>query len=329
MKKTLLSVLAAAALPAALPAAEMSFEGRWLLNGFPRESVDSTCEVRFYDAEDAATPAATTSAVPFRTDADGYFIVLAEVPETMPDTFWAGVKPAGSAEIVPRMCVAPVPYALAAAEAVLVTNDEKIVLSGSAMVERFVVEESATVGQWTIPPGGIVRATNFQATSARLVGVTTRRGAALGLFDEGSGQISADYDTMNGAESFEAAVKIIPVGSNLFSPYSQAVDGEESRTWTFDKDGLLLIAVKTQPKNMHPAPQLSVKVGATTIVDALSIGSDYTNTAVKRFLCIPYRAGETVTVTLRARGGSGMITLPELAYAWIDAKVKLVSFGRP
>lgn len=322
--KTLLSVLAAAALPAALPAAEMSFEGRWLLGGRPQESVDSTCEVRFYGTADAATPAATATAVPFRTDSDGYFAVQADVPAGMPDAFWAGVKPDGADEIVPRMCVAPVPYALAAAEAVLVTNDVKLVLSGSATVERVVAAGDATVDQWTIPPGGAVKATNLQTSSVRLVDVETRPGAALGLFAADGGDVSPDFDSFVG----DSLIAELSKDSILF----QGAKAKKTANgwWNARRDGFALIALKATLGEKATCPEVTVAVGPTVVVNALPIGSKRGKASVvKRFVCVPVRAGEKVEVTLVAKGAAytGFEPLSQFKPI-IEAKVGFVSFGR-
>lgn len=327
MKKTLLSVLAAAALPAALHAAEMGFEGRWLLDGHPQASVDSTCEVRFYDAEDASAPVATATAVPFRTDADGYFVVSADVPAEMPDAFWAGVAPAGGAEIVPRMCVAPVPYALAAAEAALVTNDIQLVLTGSATVERLVVAGNARVDRWTIPPDGTVKAKNLQTSSARLVGVSTRPNAALGLFAADGGRISADYDALEG-ESFGVEVtKADTLSGNRSKVHKQSL--------AFDRDGFLLVALKTDCSYSDVTPEATLVVGGTTIVDELHVPAVTTGGSggtTKRFLCVPVRAGEKAEVSIRANGvlESNIFSPTQWKYktSRIDAKVRFVPFGR-
>ena len=338
MRNTLLSVLAAAALPAAIPAAEMSFEGRWLLDGHPQESVDSTCEVRFYDAADAAMPAATATAVPFRTDSDGYFAVQADVPAGMPDAFWAGVKPNGADEIVPRMCVAPVPYALAADEAVLVTNELKLVLSGAATVERLVAAGNASVDQWTIPPGGTVKTKNLQASSARLVDVSTRPGAALGLFPTDGVRISPDYDAARG-DTFAVEISQ-PSVFTTFTGHKL-----ETRSYTPDRDSLLLVALTAGQNSSDVSPRISLTVGGTKIVDLLDITSPEATAAwnypfggkktrwwvTKRFLCVPVRAGETAEVALRAYAKKEHVwngTTTEYKTTQIGAKVLLVPFGR-
>ena len=127
--KHVLSLAASAFVSCGALAADFSFEGRWMLpSGQPGANVDSTCTLRFYSADGASSPAGEQAGVPFQTDKDGYFVVGGPVPANMPDTFWVGVKPAESDEIVPRFRVAPVPYAFAASEANLVESDKEVVI---------------------------------------------------------------------------------------------------------------------------------------------------------------------------------------------------------
>ena len=100
--------------------------------------------------------------------------------------------------------------------------------------------------------------------------------------------------------------------------------------WTFDSDGFLLIALMSDPKHSI-AGQVTLKVGQTTILDNKSIGADYAP-AVKRFMTVPYRAGEEVSMTLRSWSASNMSPASSdndaLFEAWVGAKVRLLRFGR-
>ena len=97
-------------------ATDVSIEGQWRLSGISQISKDTTCTLKFYGSLDGAAALWTTNGCRFATDSSGYFVVGATVADevALPDTFWVGVTPAGSAEIVPRFRVAPVPFALAA-----------------------------------------------------------------------------------------------------------------------------------------------------------------------------------------------------------------------
>ena len=79
------------------------------------------------------------------------------------------------------------------------------------------------------------------------------------------------------------------------------------------------------------AGRVTLKVGQTTILDNKSIGADYAP-AVKRFMTVPYRAGEEVAMTLLSwTSGSQTPSSPDddaEFEAWCGAKVRLLRFGR-
>lgn len=331
-KRFLLPALAAALLPAALPAAEMSFEGRWLLGGTPQPSVDATCEVRFYDAADAAAPAATVADVPFKTDAAGYFVVAAEVPAEMPDTFWAGVAPEGAGEISPRFRVAPVPFALAAGEAELVTNATQLALTGTATIERLSTTGDVEVDQWTVPSGGTIRARNLGLGSVRLTDLKMASGGAVGLFGVSAGNLSADYDRLAASSSCELIVANAIQEQRILSTLSiyTANPRADSREWSFDRDGFLLVALKAEFCDVDP-PGAVVELNGLSHFACGQLGARTgSQTTVKRCLCIPYRAGTKVRVVLQTRGSDGSVpyfTRSGLVER-VGAKLRLVPFGR-
>ena len=132
--------LIAPALAAALSAgaADFSIEGQLFLSDALQTSVEKTCKVSFYGAENASSPLYETNGVRLVTDASGYFVLGASAPDSveLPDTFWAGVKPDGHEELQPRFRVAPVPFAFAADEAQLISTEEEFELAGVATIDR-------------------------------------------------------------------------------------------------------------------------------------------------------------------------------------------------
>ena len=330
-KRFFLPALAAALLPTALHAAEMSFEGRWLFGGTPQPSVDSTCEVRFYDAADAAAPAATVEGVPFKTDADGYFVVSAEVPAEMPDTFWAGVEPQGAGEISPRFRVAPVPFALAAGEAELVTNATQLALTGTATIERLTTTGDVEVDQWTVPSGGTIHARNLGLGSVRLTDLAMAPGGAVGLFGGSGGTLSADYDRLEASDGGEFSVANAIKEQRIITTFSlyTATPRSDSREWSFDRDGFLLVALKAEFCDVDP-PGAVVELNGLAHFACGQLGvRTGSQTTVKRCLCIPYRAGTKVRVVLQTRGSDDApyFTRSDLVER-VGAKLRLVPFGR-
>ena len=91
--------LIAPALAAALSAgaADFSIEGQLFLSDALQTSVEKTCKVSFYGAENASSSLYETNGVRLATDANGYFVLGASAPDyvELPDTFWVGVKPDG------------------------------------------------------------------------------------------------------------------------------------------------------------------------------------------------------------------------------------------
>ena len=332
MKK--ISPLALFALSAtALLAADFSFDGRWLVEGVPQTRITTTCTVSFYSSANAASPVATLFAVPFTTDRDGYFVVSTNAPSTLPDTFWAGVAPAGHGEISPRFRVAPAPFALAAVEAALVTNKTQFTLSGEAVVERLDVSGDMVAGDFTGASGQEIKAANLRADSLRLSSLELAGGSSIGLFDTTSGVSSPDYDTFPSDMTVSAKVSI---NRDLGGSYSRWYPRTETRTssCSFDTDGILLIALKSTTKAEAPVPAVSVKVGSASIHSAYPVGTAGSANTVKRLMSIPYRAGETVSVTAHAwetpdaEGEFSLYKSQDRYETSIGAKVKLVRFGR-
>lgn len=326
MKRALvLAAALAAALPAALLAADVSFEGRWLLGGTPQASVEKTCTVRFYGSDAAdATAATTVEGVPFKTDADGYFVVSAEVPAEMPDTFWVGVEPQGDGEIRPRLRVAPVPFALAAGEAALVKFSGPLAIDGEATVERLETTGDVSVDRLVVPPGGTLVTTNLQLSSMRVEGLSLSPSTPLGLLSAAGGDVSPDFDSFVG-ELLAAEVSL----DSIFWLGTSA-KASKSKWWTPDRDGFMLVALKATLGEKATCPEVTVAVGPTVVVNALPIGVGRGSaTVVKRLVCVPVRAGERAEVLLVAKGAK--YTLGETLAKYkplIEARVRFVSFGR-
>ena len=328
--KHVLSLAASAFVSCGALAADFSFEGRWMLpSGQPGANVDSTCTLRFYSADGASSPAGEQAGVPFQTDKDGYFVVGGPVPANMPDTFWVGVKPAESDEIVPRFRVAPVPYAFAASEANLVESDSEVVVDGTATVRSLAVAGDVVTDEWLLPEGGEVTAWNLQVDNVRVEKMKLENATFFSMF-RNDGAVSPDYDRMSADRSVGAEVHAYHGGFMDFNLYAETRDN--SMDATFDSDGFLVFAIKAQPKKC-PAPEVTVTVGTETFVSDFRIGSDKGNNTVKRCMTVPYRAGEQIRVYVKAVGYSDNVdgwwggNVSDYT-ARIDVKVKLVRFGR-
>ena len=328
--KTMLSISAACLFASCAPAADFSFEGRWMKpSGTADANVDSTCTLRFYSAKDASSPVGERAAVPFVTDRDGYFVVSGPVPENMPDTFWVGVQPEGAGEIVPRFRVAPVPYAFAASEANLVESDREVVVDGTATVRSLAVAGDVVTDEWLLPEGGEVTAWNLQVDNVRVEKMKLENATFFSMF-RNEGAVSPDYDRMSADRSVGAEVHAYHGGFMDFNLYAETRDN--SMDATFDSDGFLVFAIKAQPKKC-PAPEVTVTVGTETFVSNFRIGSDKGNNTVKRCMTVPYRAGEQIRVYVKAVGYSDNVdgwwggNVSDYT-ARIEVKVKLVRFGR-
>lgn len=335
MIRTIAFLASAAALAAG--AADINIEGRWLVNGVPQPQFDGMCDLNLYAAESGGTALATAGGVPFVTDPNAYFVVSASVtaPQPLPDTYWVGVKPSGGGEIVPRFRVAPVPFALAADSAGIVRCDGEFTLTGEATVERLQVSGDATVGEWTIPPDSTVTAKNLQIGSVRLEKLTLCDAGLLGFFNDNTTAPSYDYDFFVAEKSVSATANVYTEWEWLIC-YLYVKPQSATDRWTFDSDGFLMIAIKGEPRKC-PAPHITVKVGQTTMLNDLKLGTDGSSdneaASVRRFMTVPYRAGETVEVTVRTVGYDGSVnsgwSFSESPWkSFAGAKARLVRFGR-
>ena len=327
MKGTL-TILSAAAMLLSAGAAPFSYEGRWHRNGVPQTLADTTCTVRFYAEENAGDAAATSENVPFKTDSEGYFVVSADAPATLPDVYWVGVAPSGGDEISPRFRVAPVPFAIAAESVELVKTDSKLTVTGTATIDRLETTGDMEVDEWTIPSGGTVRMTDASFDSVKLTDLTMSDGAMLGLYNAKGGHATANYDRFSAEKELMAEVHVYSSGFIGF--YLHADTRTESASWTFDRDGLLMIALWGNPMQ-NPAPKVSVSVGSTAIISEMKLGADKGGDT-RRFMTVPYRANETVSVKLVATGSGEVDDWwggDEASYRGkVGARLRLVRFGR-
>ena len=114
--------------------------------------------------------------------------------------------------------------------------------------------------------------------------------------------------------------------SGAFFIHDQSKDKSEDYSYTFNGDGFLLIAIKSDSKKC-PASKLSAKIGGTTIYDR-AVGTDKGG-VVKRFMTVPYRSGEEVKLKLTAVGGGEIPFREQDSYkSNIGVKLQLVKFGR-
>ena len=332
MKAKKISLIAwALAAACSANATDVSIEGQYLLFDVVQASIETNCLLKFYAAENASGPLYETNDVRFATDVNGCFVIHASAPDfvELPDTFWVGVTPAGRGELAPRFRVAPVPFAFAADEAQLVSLDNELALAGVATIDRLDVSGDVEAEVFVVATNSVVKTRNLRLDSAKVMSLAVPDGGLLGLFNAKGATPSFDYDTFSAEK--QASVEARVTTSGMFDFYINSYTQDASADWTFDRDGFLTIAVKADPKKC-PAPKLTVAVGATKILDNRTIGTDR-GSAVKRFMTVPYRAGEHVSVKVTAVGAG------EHANDWwggeksdykasIGVKARLMRFGR-
>ena len=320
--------LIAPALAAALSAgaADFSIEGQLFLSDALQTSVEKTCKVSFYGAENASSPLYETNGVRLVTDASGYFVLGASAPDSveLPDTFWVGVKPDGHEELQPRFRVAPVPFAFAADEAQLISTDEAFELAGVATIDRLDVSGDVETEDLVVATNSVVKTKNLSLDSAKIESISIPNGGLIGLFNANGATPSFDYDTFSAEVQASVEARIQDSGS-IFS-HDQSITKSMDFSHSFDGDGFLLIAIKADSKQC-PASRLSVKIGGTTIYDR-AVGTDRGG-VVKRFMSVPYRSGEGIELNLTATGGGEIPFRQQEDYTSnIGVKLQLVRFGR-
>ena len=327
MKTKKISLMAwALAAACSTGAADFSLEGRYFLYNNVQASMETTCRVDFYRTENASGSLFTTNDVRFATDVNGCFVIHASTPDDvdLPDTFWVGVTPAGRDEISPRFRVAPVPFAFAADEALLISTDRELELAGVATIERLAVSGDVEAENFVVTANSVLRAMNLQLDSAKVTSLSMPKAGILGLFNAKGATPSFDYDSFSAEKQASVEAKI--ESSGAFFIHDQSKDKSEDYSYTFNGDGFLLIAIKSDSKKC-PASKLSVKIGGTTIYDR-AVGTDKGG-VVKRFMTVPYRSGEEVKLKLTAVGGGEIPFREQDSYkSNIGVKLQLVKFGR-
>ena len=327
MKTTKTSLMAwALAAACSANAAELSIEGRYFLSNAVQASLETTCEMKFYGTSNASDSLFATNGVRFATDVNGYFVLHASTPDSvaLPDTFWVGVTPAGRDEISPRFRVAPVPFAFAADEAQLLSTDRELELAGVATIERLAVSGDVEAENFVVTANSVLRAKNLQLDSAKVTSLSMPKAGILGLFNAKGATPSFDYDSFSAEKQASVEAKI--ESSGAFYTHDHSKDRSADCSYTFNGDGFLLIAIKSDSKKC-PASKLSAKIGGTTIYDR-AVGTDKGG-VVKRFMTVPYRSGEEVKLKLTAVGGGEIPFREQDSYkSNIGVKLQLVKFGR-
>ena len=307
-------------------ATDVAIEGQWLVNGVVQGSASLSCNLRFYDTEGATSALWTTNGVPFATDVNGCFVICVSSPTgvSLPDTFWVGVTPAGQDEISPRFRIAPAPFAFAADEVKLVSTEKEIELTGVATVDSLSVAGNVNAKDFVVMADGVVKTTNLQLDSAKVLSLSMPNAGMLGLFNARGATPSFDYDVFSAEK--EAGVEAFIESSGSMFTHDHSRDRSADYSYTFDGDGFLLIAIKADSKQC-PASKLSVKIGVTKVYDR-AVGTDKGG-VVKRFMTVPYRSGEAVRLVLTAVGGGEIPYRQQDSYrSYIGVKLRLVKFGR-
>ncbi len=303
-------------------AAAVSIEGRWLVGGVAQNSADTTCDLRFYGEVGASSPLWATNGCRFATDSDGYFVVGASTPAgiELPSTFWVGVTPAEHTEITPRFRVAPAPFAFAAETAELVKTDVPIAVTGVARIERLATTGDAVVDDLAIASGGHAEMKNATFPYVKLTGLDLVKGSLIGIFNDAGRIPSCDYDNFVAHENCSWYVETY-IRDRGFLRHDASDTRSVDASCSFDNDGFLLLAIKAEPREC-PSPKLTLKVGAQQFFSEKGFSG-------KRFMTIPYRAGEQVEMNLVAVGGGEVPWRQQHDYTGsIGVKARLVKFGR-
>jgi len=234
------------------------------------------------------------------------------------------VKPLGRNEISPRFRVAPVPFAFAADEALLLSTDRELELAGVATIERLTVSGDVEAEDFVVTTNSVLKARNLQLDSAKITSLTMPDAGMLGLFNAKGATPSFDYDSFSAEKKASVEARIESSGNFLTHDHSR--DRSVDCSYTFAGDGFLLIAIRADSKKC-PASKLSATIGGTTIYDR-AVGTDKGG-VVKRFMTVPYRSGEEVKLKLTAVGGGEIPFREQDSYkSNIGVKLQLVKFGR-
>ena len=188
---------------------------------------------------------------------------------------------------------------------------------------------------------------NLQADSMRIEELSLADASRLGLFNTSDTISSLDFDSF----PTEGSISAIPSvnrghwwiyyppssGYGYYVRYVYLSDRSVSKTFSSDTDGILIIALQAKTAAKCNAPKISLKAGDVTLIDNLSVGNNHTDASLERIISIPYRATETINVTISASGDSnaiaterdGLIDSYWLQYGdTISARFRFVHFGR-
>ena len=309
-KTATLALLAGAALAAA--AADVCYEGRLLdASGAVQSNATIGATLRAYAAAEASEAFAERS-IEIATDADGLFAATAAVdaPAGL-DSFWIGVTPEGRGEIRPRMHVSPVPFAIVAASAELLSSAGPLALGGVSSAGA-------------LAPGASVTATNatLRGNSTFRGGVTGAGGVFIRDLDPGDGRLSMLRTAQPGGISTQwdgfAADRTLEVEADFFN-------GTESRAMTIvaEDDGFAMVMIRAVDSKHDYAGnhyvEATIHNGDFLVLDRSRLLEGYG--VVTRLFTFPVRKGRRVLVELRAhRTAFGHNVLGE-------AKIKMVYFG--
>lgn len=303
-------------------AAQFSFDGRWLSNGVVQSNMTTTCTVRFYSAEGAQSATQSRTGVALKTDSDGYFVISCEVPSGLPDVFWTGIVPQGGNEILPRSKVAPVPFAIAAASAKLVKDDNLVELTGTAAIHEINTTGNVTTDGLTLPLGGKIDVRNFTTPNVYVDTISFGNCCMFGLFNIGNGtSLTPDFSAMSA--DYQLGAKVQTTKGGFLSSQVYYHDNSSAIQFVTDKDGFVLISVKSDKRDC-PYCSLSLGNSTTQLISDLQFASE------TRFITVPCRRRESFSLSLLAKstgGKTGWWSTDDNLIGSISVKIKFIYFG--
>lgn len=326
MKTIAFTTVFAVMLAFAAGAAQFSLEGRWLENGLVQSNVTTTCAVSFYSAENASTAVSARNGVQLKTDSEGYFVIFCDIPSDLPDVFWAGITPQGKAQILPRTKVAPVPFTLSAVKAELVSDENQLELSGTALIQKLETSGNVSAEEWNLPVGGNVDVKNFKTSNVYVDSMRLNDKTMLGMFNAGAdNKLTPDFSQMSFDKQVTATVTTSKGGFMNFYTYYH--DRSETHSFVADKDGFVLLGISSSPRDC-PYNKLSFSSGSVTLIDGLEFGKDLGS--VQRLITVPCRKGESFKVELLAKSTEDRTDWwkeNSNRIGSISVKIKFVYFG--
>lgn len=310
-----LMLMAAFAAVAAVSAADVCYEGRWLdAQGDVQRNATVSAVLAAYESE-AATEPLDSKSVTIATDDDGCFAVSAKglaVPQEL-QVFWIGVTPDGGTEIRPRMRVNPAPFALVAAAAKRV-DTKSATLSGYTKVDSL-------QGIGSGSPCEVV------ASNVTLTGATTLKGDMVGagvVYLGGMDLAGGGLDMMNTEskdnistmwDSFAADEEIELVQPSIFF-FPTYEEGEVAIT--AEADAIAMVMIRVDSGSDLNRTYAWLENGDFTVLNETIIRDTRSGA---RLFTFPVRRGKTLYLRL-VNKCEWLIDLK----SW--AKVKMVYIGR-